>query len=215
MDGPPNCDDPMNIAQMSTSFAAPHPAKLTMMLRAGVLALGPEDIGLSPKNCPPVWGLMMEMGFPRLVVTLVALVDGSVSVYLSDGGSVIGCGLELEVRNAAKQLLHAAQQFAGTGAPVQDHPMPSNGYTRFYLLTRAGIRMSEAPSAQLDNGESELAALYFAGHRLIQTVEDLSAGHDLVDEMNADKDNERQARRRGRGCRIPSYVGNAVRRSRS
>lgn len=203
----------MKIAQMSNPFAVPHPTKLTLVLRAGVLALAPEDIGLTRDNCPAVWGLMMEMGFPRLVVSLVALIDGSVSVYLSDGGSVIGCGLQAEIRKAAKRLLHAAQYFADAGAAVEQYPLAGNGRTRFYFLTRSGVRLSEAESAQLNEGESALARLYYVGHEVLEAVENLGAGYDLVDEMSADKENERQAKRRGRGCRIPSYVGNAVRRS--
>jgi hypothetical protein len=199
---------------MKGSIATQHIRGLTTLLRDSVFALQPQDIGLKDADGPQVWGVVMESGFPRLTVSLVALADGSVSIYMSDGG-IIGCGLEREVRLAAGRMIDSAQPFADVFPVTQATPPPANGITQFYLLTRTGLRRTAMPSAQLDEGESELAKLYWAGHRLIETVETLNAGHDLLDEMLANDENEPRAGLRGRGCRIPLYVGNAVRRSHS
>lgn len=200
---------------MKGSIATQHIRRLTTLLRDSVFRLQPQDIGLDDANGPQVWGVVMESGFPRLALSLVALADGSVSIYMSDGGSIIGCGLEPEVRLAAGRMTAIAQQFADVFPVTQETPPPTSGMTHFYLLTRAGLRRAEMPSARLDEDGSELAKLYWAGHRLIEIVETLGAGHDLLDEMLATDENEQRARQRGRGCRIPSYVGNAVRRSHS
>lgn len=200
---------------MKGSIATQHVRTLTTLLRDSVFTLQPQDIGLDAAKGPQVWGVVMELGFPRLAVSLVALADGSVSIYISEGGSIIGCGLEPEVRLAAGRMTDLAQQFAEVFPVTRETPLPTSGMTHFYLLTRSGLRRTEMPSVQLAEGESELAKLYWAGHRLIETVETLGAGRDLLDEMLITEENEKRAGRRGRGCRIPSYVGNAVRRSHS
>ncbi len=210
-------------------------AKMTSMLRSGVLAIGPEDIGLDPHDCPQVWGVMMELGDAHVVVSLVALVDGSVSIYLSDGDGVIGCGLHPDVRLAAAKMLRIADHTIDDCQPADIYPMPGPDQVRFYLLTSRGIVTAAASRADLDDGALALAELYYAGHGVIGMVELLGAGVDLVDEMRLAESagrREQQAfnavagqhaelsvqgvqavKARGRGCRILPYVGNVVRRS--
>ncbi len=206
---------------------------MTAMLRAGVLAITPEDIGLSPTNCPGVWGVMMELGIDEVVASLVVLADGSVSIYLSDGQGVIGCGLHPDVRTAAAKMLQVAGQAVSQCVPMDSYPMPRSERVRFYLLTCAGILGAEAARAELDDGAVDLAELYYAGHGVIGVVELLGAGVDLVDEMRlaemaslngtSEADMEmriesgqpgmQQFKARGRGCRILPYVGTVARRS--
>ncbi len=210
------------------------PAKMTAMLRDGVLAIGPEDIGLTDANCPDVWGVMMELGDAGVVVSLVALVDGSVSVYLSDGGGVIGCGLHPDVRLSAAKMLRVAEQAVSQCEPTDQYPAPADGEVRFYLLTNQGVLSGTAERTELDEGAVALAELYYAGHGVIGMVELLGAGVELIDEMRlAENAAQRDAtatgtdidanvagrigiqefKARGRGCRILPYVGNVVRRS--
>lgn len=198
---------------MKKSIATQQSIQLTTLLRRNVLALQPKDVGLGSANCPSVWGVMMESGFPQLVVSLVALADGSVSVYMSDGGSIIGCGLHPAARLAAEQLIAVAQPFALRGEPAADTSLPPQGFTYFYLLTSTGLRRMEIPTAELNEDTSELAGLYTAGRHLIDTIEACGAGHDLLDEILVTADHETKSGSRERACRIPPYAGTAVRRS--
>lgn len=207
---------------MKKVAAALEPAKMTSMLRAGALAIVPEDIGLNREDCPQVWGVMMELGEPEVVVSLVALVDGSVSIYLSDGAGVIGCGLHPDVGKAASRMLQVAGQVVSFCAPAVHQPMPDEQRVRFYLLTRDGILGGEASRDELDDGALELAELYYAGHTVIGMVELLGAGVDLMDEMQLAQDaTQREStslgapelKARGRACRILPYVGTVARRS--
>jgi hypothetical protein len=217
---------------MKKADAPLDPAGMTAMLRAGVLAIGPEDIGLTDATCPRVWGVMMELAEADIVVSLVALVDGSVSVYLSDGGGVIGCGLHPDVRVAAAKMLNVAEQVISQCAPVDCYPKPAEHQVRFYLLTNQGVLSGAAGRAELDEGAVALAELYYAGHGVIGMVELLGAGVDLVDEMHLienaacreanaagvdgageSRTGVQELKARGRGCRILPYVGNVARRS--
>ena len=216
---------------MKKTDAPLDPAKMTAMLRDGVLAIAPEDIGLTAATCPPVWGTIMELAEAGVVVSLVALLDGSVSVYLSDGSGVIGCGLHPDVRAAASKMLRVAEQVADQCAPTEQYPAPFDHQVRFYLLTNQGVLGAATERAELDEGAEALAELYYAGHGVIGMVELLGAGVDLVDEMrmvetaqrdtgidNARTDVEQcigvhELKSRGRGCRILPYVGSVARRS--
>ncbi len=209
-----------------------HPARMAAMLRAGVLAIVPGDIGLNANECPTVWGVMMELGIADVVASLVVLADGSVSVYLSDGEGVIGCGLHPDVRAAAAKMLQVAGRAEAQCVRVDTYPMPKTDQVRFYLLTTRGILGGEASRVELDDGAVDLAELYYAGHGVIGMVELLGAGVDLVDEMRLaemaslnelsagiEPRNEsgqpgmQQFKARGRGCRILPYVGTVARRS--
>lgn len=218
---------------MKNAVAGLDPTAVTDLLRTGALAIKPEDIGLPRAECPQVWGVILELGYPTVVATLVVLLDGSVSVYLSNGGGVIGCGLHPEVRNAARILLQRSQNMAAFCQPTQLFPKPADDLVFFYLLTPQGVCTAQANRGQLDDGEIELAELYYAMLSLVDIVELLGAGVDLVDEMRlaeckfkqdqgASNDvsgavqmtaNELQAR--GRACRILPYAGSAARRSRN
>lgn len=213
---------------MKKTVAPLDPAKMTAMLRAGVLALEPTDIGLTAADTPPVWGMVMELREAEVVVSLVALVDGSVSIYLSDGGGVIGCGLHQDVRVAAAKMLRLAEPIVEFCTPASEQPLPDEHQVCFYLLTDRGILGCAASRADLDEGAVALAELYYAGHGVVGMVELLGAGVDLVDEMRlaentAQRDapllgaavppSAQQSKARGRGCRILPYVGNVVRRS--
>ena len=39
---------------------------------------------------PDVWGVLMELGLEQGVATMVAFADGTVSLYFSGGGGIIG-----------------------------------------------------------------------------------------------------------------------------
>lgn len=205
---------------MNPADAPVDPAKMTALLRSAVLAMVPEDIGLSAVNGPKVWGVMMELGMAEVVASLVVLADGSVSIYLSNGGGVIGCGLHPDVRSAAAKMLGTAQQGIAHCLPVVRYPLPGEDEVRFYLLTSYGVLSSAAMRADLEKRAMALTELYYAGHGVIGMVELLGAGVTLVDEMqletapqDASQTGRQQLKARGRGCRILPYVGTVVRRS--
>ena len=81
-------------------------------LRAMIFNLDPAEIGLTRENFDyPVWGIVMETGFPDGSFTLVSLAEGTTSLYFSNGGGIIGGGEHESVRQAASYFLTRAQHF--------------------------------------------------------------------------------------------------------
>lgn len=82
------------------------PTAAVRALRDEAIRVSADDIDLAPATAlGRVWGVLVEIGYPEPVATLVALSDGTTSLYFSNGGGVIGAGEHAAVRDAASHLL--------------------------------------------------------------------------------------------------------------
>ena len=138
-------------------------------LRNMVLTTNPEAIGLKPR-AGEVWGILMETGYPEAVATLVTLADGTLSIYFSNGGGIIGLGPHPGPEKAGKAFLSLAQQYAKLGEPTERVPLPKPFHTRFYFLTETGTRTAEVNEDDLGNGRHLLSPLFHKGHDLISQI---------------------------------------------
>src|SRR5438477_9066890 len=64
-------------------------ADIMKELRHRALHLAPEEVGIHPSGDTP-WGIVMDTTYPEGSASLVALEDGTASLYFSGGGGVIG-----------------------------------------------------------------------------------------------------------------------------
>lgn len=138
----------------------PAAAEVYLRLRQQVLTLEPGSIGLDSASPNPVWGVLMETGHPEAVVTLVAIADGSVSLYLSHGGGFIGMGQHEGPRTASRDLLSAAPTFLEHARQTCEFPLPEPGHTRFYFLTFDGTYTAEAGEDDLAHGQHPMSPLF-------------------------------------------------------
>ena len=69
------------------------PAEIYTELRSQALGATAQALGTKEQT----FGVIMETGYPEAVVTLIALSDGTASLYFSNGGGVIGAGCEIHV----------------------------------------------------------------------------------------------------------------------
>jgi len=120
--------------------------------------------------------LLMETGYPGAVVSLVAIADGTTSLYFSNGGGVIGAGTHDAVRAASARLLEAAAASAEQMAPAASCPLPALGQVRFHLLTAGGIRAAEAPEQDLGHNRHPLSPLFHLAHAVIAAVREHTPG---------------------------------------
>ena len=139
-------------------------------LRTQVLQINPTEIGLTEADSGTVWGFLMETGYPEAVATLVALADGTVSMYFSNGGGIIGVGQHEEPREVAAELLSEAEKYRSECDRTESCPLPGNGMTRFYLRTWDGTLTAEEVEDDLGNGRCRLSPLFYKAHELISAV---------------------------------------------
>jgi hypothetical protein len=138
-------------------------------LRNQLLTAKAETIGLNPA-ANEVWGVMMEARYSKAVASLVAVADGTVSFYFSNGGGILGLGPHPGPQRVGKELIVLAQQFVGQARPTTNFPLPQPGITSFYLLCGSSVLAAEAKTDDLRQGRHPLSRLFDKGQELISEI---------------------------------------------
>ena len=142
-------------------------------LRARVLYVDPAGLRID-RTPSGLFGLVTEMGFAEGVATLVTISDGTVSVYFSGGGGVIGAGSHLGPRRAAETLLDEAPRFLSRATPAREFPLPAAERVRFWFLTFDGVLGAEGETAALEENRSGLSKLYSLAQDLLTEIRVIS-----------------------------------------
>ena len=142
-------------------------ADIYSKLRDKALTINPSQIGLQSDQSHPVFGVLMETGYKDAVATLSAIGDGTVSLYLSNGGGIIGLGEYQRPRDACFSFLSLANEFISQMKPTKKFPLPEEGRIIFYFLTINGVLMSNAKENDLIKKRLPLSPLYHKAHEVM------------------------------------------------
>jgi len=135
-----------------------------------VLALSAKDVAGAPLPTG-VFGALMEFTAGPTWVSLIAILDGTTSLYFGSGGGIIGAGKSEIVRKANHLFLEVAGQFVNRFPKTQSYPTPQPDHVRFYLLTSDGVRASDEIQEQmLQQRGNELFPLYAAAQNVITQI---------------------------------------------
>jgi hypothetical protein len=146
------------------------PADVYTGLRQQVLSLTEDQLGDDELAGAPILALLMETGYPEAVATLVAVVDGTSSLYFSNGGGLLGAGEHDAVAQASRRWLETGREFLDELAEVRDVPLPAEGMTQFVAVTPDGLRSAVAPEEELGEGRHGLSPLFYAGQDVITQI---------------------------------------------
>jgi hypothetical protein len=137
-------------------------------LRAQILGLDPGSAGLAqgPEH-EVLWGALMETGYPRGTATLMALADGTTSLYLSTGGGIIGGGFHDAVATAARSFISELERHLAALRPDPDAALPAVGRVIIRALTYTARMSTEASEDDLGHGRHQLSPAFHAAHRVI------------------------------------------------
>lgn len=146
-------------------------------LRSNVLRLQATDVGKADGS-DAIYGVLMETGFAEGCGTFVCLADGTVSLYTSAGGGVIGLGEHESVRNACAQMLSwtngYAQEFMNASQSASEYPLPKNGAVFFYLLTTGGVYLARCSEAKLSARQDPFSNLFMSCQRVMTEARQVS-----------------------------------------
>ena len=149
-------------------------AEVYSELRKQVLQLTPTKLGDEVDG--PIVALLMETGYPEAVATLVAVADGTTSLYFSNGGGVIGAGEHAAVSEANRRWLEVANSVLPQLSEVTDPSPPAEGQTQFVAVTREGLRGAGAAEEELGEGQHALSPLFYAGQDVITQIRLVEGG---------------------------------------
>ena len=113
---------------------------------------------------------MMELGAASGIASIVAIADGTVSVYTSTGAGVIGAGEHEAVRVAADRFRRTAAEATGRLVRGSSFPLPDPGEVRFHVRTTDGDFSAAASEVALSTGRHALSELYAAGQDLLTEI---------------------------------------------
>jgi hypothetical protein len=145
------------------------PAAVYEDLRQQVLHLTPDQLGLAFADAPIV-ALLMETGFPEAVATLVGVVDGTSSLYFSNGGGFIGAGSHAAVSEANGRWLEAGITCLPELSVITDPPLPAEGMTQVVAVTPEGLRGAVAAEKHLGDGQNRLSPFFYAAQDVITQI---------------------------------------------
>lgn len=142
------------------------------------MALGAVDAGLAPPGSdhPNVFGVVVDIPSSGGWATVVALGDGTTSMYTSVGGGTIGAGEHELVRAANTQLLQVIEHelLAHLDDDPGTHPPP--GHVRFHVLGADGLRGVDLPEAVFWGEREGGGNLVNATQYLIHTIRTVEPG---------------------------------------
>ncbi len=146
----------------------PNPAEMSRRLREQALTVGAGELDLAPSEARRhVWGVLMDLGYPGAVATLAVFGDGTASLYVSTGGSVIGAGGHAPVHAAAERFLASVEVHLTEFTRAAETPLPQTGRVRFYVRTFEGTLAAEADEQDLGHDRHRLSPVFHAGHAVI------------------------------------------------
>lgn len=139
-------------------------------LRSQALGFDPAGLEIQEGHWFGASVALMEIAQSAGTASLVAVADGTVSLYTTGGGGMIGAGEYLAVREAAERFLQAAADAAPSMIPTAEFPLPEPGHVRFHVRTPEGDVTADAAEALLRARRHQLGPLYVAGQDVITEI---------------------------------------------
>ncbi len=147
------------------------PADIYVDLRARALAITSELLDPERASEGPVLAVLLETGYPEAVATLVALADGTTSMYFSNGGGIIGAGEHPRVAEASQRLLAvAAEHLPSFDERAGEPPLPAIGESSLVAVLETGRASALAPEDDFGEGRHPLSPVFHAAHDVIYEV---------------------------------------------
>ncbi len=122
---------------------------------------------------PDVRGVVVDLPGEGGYATIVALADGTTSMYTSGGGGMIGLGAIPAIVESARRLLVAVQEHLGAFTAGDDGALPPSDVVRFHALGVEGAwSVDVADDRFWSEADHPLEGVTDALHALIDAMQD-------------------------------------------
>jgi hypothetical protein len=147
----------------SQELRAPVPKRTNtyLALRSQVLNSGrPQASPLTSGQPSDPWAVVMEWAVPSGTATVVAVSDGTASIYYSGGGGSIGGGYARQsIRDGALYAVSIAKRFLDHMQVTESFSLPEPDGVAFYILTERGVFAAKASVELLSTNRHPLSEL--------------------------------------------------------
>lgn len=130
---------------------------------------------LEKSNSQSVQVLIADWHRGNGIVTLILAVDGTVSLYFSNGSSILGCGLYESVQLSTNRLLNLAEQFYKDGQKVGFSILPDKGQIQFYFRTSKALYWLPGGSNPA-HASFAIVLLFKAMNEIISCIREINQG---------------------------------------
>jgi ribosomal protein S12 methylthiotransferase accessory factor YcaO len=147
-------------AQAQRRKSAPSEAEMAQTLRRHLLETMPEEGTL----------VVMDMPMSGAVVSVMSSSLGDASIYVSTGGGFVGGAAHENVRTAAQAFVEEILRQRATFTETTDFSYPAESNIRFFLRTKEGVFVGEAPQEALMSGTVPLSSAFARAQDVITKV---------------------------------------------
>ncbi|MFA0816727.1 MAG: hypothetical protein ACC608_13215 [Anaerofustis sp.] len=153
------------------------PFELYNELRRQVLTLGEDYYKTYQKEEAPdfVYAALVDIDMGETYASLACFIDGTTSLYFSNGGGIIGAGQEHEeVRTATAHFLDNAILSTQHMQPADNFDLPKNKKQNVYLMTPKGIYKEAFDPTVVQNYSREMKYLFYLYQSTLKILGDYS-----------------------------------------
>lgn len=139
-------------------------------LRNKVFALNVQSLGREIKDPKKSLCTVMEWKVSNATVataTLVSVIDGSTSLYMSTGEGMIGGKAYKNVVDVSSVFLKESEKHLDLMKKDTDHTLPLKEHVCFYVITNDGIYKYDGLEADMLNGKNQFSGLFIFGQKTI------------------------------------------------
>ena len=186
-----------------THILDPEASEQYLKFRDLILGLDPTQLD---SDLPDLWGALIDIAHPELRFTVVALADGTTSVYAGGGAARVGFGEHPTVAKMSKDLLAVAEKCANSMMPASDFPLPTIGRVRFYVFTLMGKLMTDRSIDELDGQNDDFSLLYRISSAIITEIRIISELWQEEQQKKSSVDNQGVIRQHAFDCGLVYLV---------
>jgi hypothetical protein len=148
-----------------------------LALRLQALGLDPIAVDFLPSpTLPRVFGGVMDTAYPEAVATLVALADGTTSLYTTGTFGIIGGGAHQPVVEAAGKFLASIEAHLDVFGDDAGTALPTEGPVVIHALTYAGRRRISATEDDFGYRRHSASPVFHAAHDVISALRQIHEG---------------------------------------
>ena len=161
---------PPSVPRVATDTS---PRKMYSIMRHQAFQRTRADCGPEAPSAlaSPAFGLLMEIGYPGVTLTIPAFAGGATSLYLSNAFFVIGGEFHENVCLANTKFIDSANRLLEHFEPRESFPIPDDWCITFYALTDTGILGADVPITDLVNDRHALSPLFRVGQEVLEQMQ--------------------------------------------